>query len=61
MEQERDTNLQVDPLTVIMIVESCIQAAAWAYKHRKEIEQMVKSGWRDVKAIINHLKKKYGH
>ena len=27
MEQERDTNLQVDPLTVIMIVESCIQAA----------------------------------
>ena len=61
MEQERDTNLQVDPLTVIMIVESCIQAAAWAYKHRKEIEQMVKSGWRSAKAIINHLKKKYGH
>ena len=61
MDKERDANLQMDPVTVFMIVESCVQAAAWTYKHRKEIEQMVKSGWRDAKAIINHLKKKYGH
>ena len=61
MEQEKDPNLEVDPITVITIVKACLQLAVWAYKHKSEIKQMVKSGWRNAKAIINHLKKKYGH
>ena len=61
MEYEKDTNLEVDALTAIKIVEECLKLALWAYGHKEEIKAMVNSGWRNAKAIVNHLKKKYGH
>ena len=61
MEYEKDPDLEVDPLTVIKIVEQCLQLALWAYQHKEEIKAMVRSGWRNAKAIINYLKQKYGH
>lgn len=60
MEQEK-VNLEVDALTVIKIVEECLKLALWAYQHKEEIKAMVKSGWRNAKAIVNHLKIKYHH
>ncbi len=61
MEYEKDPNLEVDALTAIKIVEECLKLALWAYGHKEEIKAMVNSGWRNAKAIVNHLKKKYGH
>ncbi len=61
MEQEKDVSLQVDPVTMAKILQACFQLASWAYQHREEIKAMVKSGWTDAKAIVNYLKKKYGH
>ena len=61
MEYEKDPDLEVDPLTVVKIVEQCLQLALWAYQHKEEIKAMVRSGWTNAKAIINYLKQKYGH
>lgn len=60
MDQEK-VNLEVDALTVIKIVQECLKLALWAYQHKEEIKALVNSGWRNAKAIINHLKAKYHH
>lgn len=42
MEYEKDPDLEVDPLTVIKIVEQCLKLALWAYQHKEEIKAMVR-------------------
>ena len=60
MEQE-NVNLEVDPVTLAKILQACFQLASWSYQHRDEIKAMIKAGYTDAKAIVNYLKKKYGH
>lgn len=43
------------------ILQACYQLASWSYQHRDEIKAMIKAGYTDAKAIVNYLKKKYGH
>lgn len=58
---EQDKNLEVDPATVVKILQACYALGSFAYQHREEIKAMIKAGWTDAKAIVNYLKKKYGH
>ena len=59
MESEKDVALEVDPATIIAIVNLCIQLGNFCLNHKEEIKGLIKKGWTSAQKIVNYIKKKY--